>query len=194
PDISFFEDFKLDYLLYNYKSSEHNNRIPLVIINLMSRSTWRKDIGFVVDKCRSIKVPFYIIFSMYKLKVDDYDPPFLRIYEYNASIDNYRIYEIRDYAKEEGKLEINEDYLYSHKSLPFRVGLEKLKIGTPDTKNLARLLLVKKEKLEELITPTELEKKRAEEAEKRAEEQRKRAEKAEQQIKILEKMLKDKKV
>ena len=202
PDIAFYKDFKLDNLIKSYKSIEHNNKIPLVVINMMSHSTWKNDVSEIVQKCLRVGIAFYIIYTMYSIDVEENNPPFLRIYEYNEERGEYDITEIREYAKYEEKEEIDESKIYSNERLPFRVGLEKT-LGKSDGERVSRLLIIDKKELKKLLSMEEIEIKKAKEAEykaeeerkkveeerKKAEEERKKREEAENQIKKMEEIL-----
>jgi len=164
PDIAFYKDFKLDNLIKSYKSIEHNNKIPLVVINMMSHSTWKNDVSEIVQKCLRVGIAFYIIYTMYSIDVEENNPPFLRIYEYNEERGEYDITEIREYAKYEESEDIYEKALYSNDKLPFRIGLEKT-LGKSDGERVSRLLIVDKKELKKLLSKDEIETNKAKEAE-----------------------------
>ena len=52
-DISFFKDFDLPDALPSYESKEHNNKIPDLAVNILSKSTWRKDFIEIVSKSQN---------------------------------------------------------------------------------------------------------------------------------------------
>jgi len=173
PDIAFYETFKLDRDLKSYKSIEHGNKIPLLIINMMSQSTWKNDVSEIVKKCLKVKIPFYIVYTMYSIKVDEYEPPFLRIYEYKEEKNDYEIIEIRRYAKYEESEMIEEKNLYYNEKLPFRVGLEKI-LNIIEGERESRILIVDKKELKKLLSEkecVEYEKKKIEDEKKKIEDE-----------------------
>ncbi|MHA1369489.1 MAG: hypothetical protein ACTSWN_14320 [Promethearchaeota archaeon] len=131
-DISFFKDFKLDTDLDSYDASYFNNRKPDMAINILSKSTWRDDIGLHMEICRIVGIPRYIIFLPHLIEGFPFLPPFLRVY-YLIDDGNYHIKELTALSiKRSGEL-VKKNFLDISPVLPLKVGLmEKERLCFPN--------------------------------------------------------------
>lgn len=140
-DISYFPGWHFDRLLTSFYSVEYKNRIPKLIINILSRYYWKKDVGEHLDFCRLLKIPLYIIFAPYHVASETYKPPFLRVYAMKDD-GEYGIQELHEITLKEGG-EINPDAIIKVGSLfPFNFGLMQLKRQLEGGKPLYRLILL----------------------------------------------------
>ena len=134
-DISYFSDFSEPKLISSYKAWEYENRVPDLVINVLSVSTWRKDFMETMEYCQMLKIPYYLIFAPYHVASQEYRPPFLRLYALTEK-GKYEMHTLRDIAMTEGSSEINKKNLISLKpKIPLSVGLKLLtkehKSGSP---------------------------------------------------------------
>jgi Uma2 family endonuclease len=141
-DISWFRNFQLPEEQSYYKAWDHNNRIPDLVINVLSHSTWMKDISEIVDFCKEVKIPTYIVYAPYHIANRLYKPPFLRIYQLKDD-GHYDYRDCRIAAKTPSNLEINQDALISLGSkYPFLIGLEQLPKKHANGSDRFRLIFV----------------------------------------------------
>ncbi len=188
-DISYFKDMEISQRLSSYKAKNFDNRIPTMAINVLSKTTWKTDIGETVDYCRKLKIPLYIVFPAYHVANKYYKPPFLRAYILQPT-GEYHIEELRETTIDETNKNVNAVIDVS-KIVPFRLGLKKRDSTHESNKALYRLILLDPNKFQVFLTKAEKEKHNAEEAQKRAEEAQKRAEGAEERAKKLETEVED---
>ncbi|MHA1791109.1 MAG: hypothetical protein ACTSVI_00605 [Promethearchaeota archaeon] len=121
-DISFFKDFKLDKDLPSYDASKFNGKKPDLAINILSRSTWRNDIGLHVDICRVVGIPIYMIFLPYPVKGFPFQPPFLRIYFLKDNGD-YHVKELKALSIDRSGELITSNFIDLAPTLSLKVGL-----------------------------------------------------------------------
>ncbi|MHA1271160.1 MAG: hypothetical protein ACTSPY_15305 [Candidatus Helarchaeota archaeon] len=186
-DLSYFKGMKLDYMLLSYNSSEFNNRVPTMAINILSKSTYLKDLSHTVDLCKKLRIPVYVIFSSHDISVSVYKPPFLRVYILEKSGLYKEITVNGELFDENGEI-IENNIIKTSPIVPFNISIMKLpallKGGTPTYSILfldpATNKLYKKE--------SEKEKERAEKEKERAEKEKERADMLER---ILEKYKKN---
>ncbi len=181
-DISYFKEMHIPKRLSSYKAEKYDDRVPTMAINVLSKSTWKTDIGENVDYCRMLNIPLYVVFPTYHIANKYYKPPFLRAYILQPS-GEYRIKEIRG-ATIEGENKNPNDVIDVSEYVPFRLGLQQREVKHESNKALYRLILLKLDKLETFLTNEEKQKKRAEEAQKRVE-------KLEDEVKRLKKKLRN---
>ncbi|MHA1972276.1 MAG: hypothetical protein ACTSW1_04750 [Candidatus Hodarchaeales archaeon] len=124
-DISFFLDFTLPYTLSSYRSSSYGNKIPDLVINILSKSTWKTDLSENLDICKLLGIPVYIVFCPFDVATQIYSPPFLRVY-LKGSDQNYQVKEVRDLCVQPSGEIILENVISLGKRIPFHVGLKKL--------------------------------------------------------------------
>jgi len=161
-DISVFLNFQEPREKSSYKAEDYANRVPDMAINVLSKSTWEKDLLQIVDKCLLFKIPYYLVFAPYDVATKQYKPPFLRIYKY-CSDGFYEEFTIRAVASVEGKLEINFSNIFDPRpEFPFLIGLQQLKSIHESGSKRFRVIFIDPEKRELLLTRFEEEKKRAE--------------------------------
>ncbi len=188
-DISFFKDLKIPYSLSSYHASRFQNRVPTMVINVFSKSTWRADVGEHVDYCKLLKIPIYIVFPAYHVTSAIYKPPFLRAYILQPT-GEYEIHELRELTINEGEKTNPDAIINVGDVVPFRLGLLKRKKKHEGDLALYRVILLDSHKFEILNTESEKERARAEREKERAEREKERADNAEKKISELEKKIK----
>jgi Uma2 family endonuclease len=175
-DISFFRDLKIDYTLSSYRASNFNNRVPTMVINLLSKSTWQMDVGIHADYCRLLKIPLYIVFSPFYLVKAIYKPPFLRAYILQPDGD-YHLQELNKISVKEGDPSVNRDALLDvSKIVPFNLGIMELVSRHEGGLPRYRLILINPQNYSIYQTTAQKEKARAEQEKARAEQEKARAE------------------
>ncbi len=175
-DISFFKGLRIDHTLSSYRAGEHGGRVPDLVINVLSKSTWVRDVGEIVDTCRAIGIPVYVIFSPYDVASRVYKPPFLRVYLMDDE-GNYGIHELREITLKDGEGTVNWNHVIDCKGrLPFAFGLMELREKHAKDLPLYRLVLLDVGARKVLPTVLEQEKARAEQEKARAEQEKARAE------------------
>ncbi|MHA1679612.1 MAG: hypothetical protein ACTSUE_01300 [Promethearchaeota archaeon] len=185
-DISYFHNFQIPVDLPSYNASEHGFRVPDMVVNVLSRSTWRKDFSDNMETCKLLKIPLYIVFTPYHVAKWQYRAPFLRAYYFDVR-GEYTPHDLRVTLLEEGGT-INPDgyedkIIDTSELVPFRVALmkkkRKYKGGLPEYRVVLidpkepRLLVSSLEKAKE---QAKQEKERAEQEKERAEQEKERAE------------------
>lgn len=177
-DVSFFKELTIPYAIPSYDSVAYNGKVPDLGINVLSKSTWRADLGENIETCRDLSIPVYVLFSPYFMTSKRYAPPFLRAYILQED-GSYKQEELRAITLEEGG-EIDETQIIDvSDKLPFRLGLMRLKQQYLGGKPLFRVIFL--DLLETRILPTR--------REKEVEEAKKEVEEAKEQVKILAKRL-----
>ena len=183
-DISFFKDFNLPEALSSYESKDFDDRIPDLAINILSKSTWKKDFLEHVDMSQELKIPVYLIFPSYHVTTQYYEPPFLRVYvlQTDGSYKNQELREITILENTEGEIvKVNPKAIIDvGDKLPFRFALMKRKQKHHKGLPLFRVVLLKMDSFELLHTFSEMETIRADE-------EKERADKAEEELRILKK-------
>ncbi|MHA1310364.1 MAG: hypothetical protein ACTSQO_05480 [Candidatus Helarchaeota archaeon] len=173
-DVSFFYNWKFSYALSSYKSFDFNNRVPDMAINILSKSTWRRDIGEHVDYCEALKIPVYVVYSPYDVATNLYKPPFLRVYVLKDDI--YVHKDCREFTLIEGENKLDlEKIIDLGENLPFRMGLMLRKKKLYGNFELYHLILIDREEDKILPTKFEMEREKAEKERERAEKERERA-------------------
>ncbi len=153
-DISYFKGLKIPYTLSSYKVGEFNNKVPTMAINILSKSTWRSDIGEKVDLCHLLSVSLYVVFPSYNVATELYKPPFLRAYVLKQD-GTYEVREIRKVINEiEGVLDMDAIIDVSD-IVPFRLGLWRRAIKHQKEESLYRLVLINPKEKEILLTENE---------------------------------------
>ncbi|MBD3193320.1 MAG: hypothetical protein GF308_21980 [Candidatus Heimdallarchaeota archaeon] len=156
-----------------------------MVVNVLSKSTWKADIGENVDYCKLLEIPLYVVFATFHVATAFYRPPFLRAYILQED-GSYNIQELRELTVDkQGEINTNA-IIDTSANVPFRLGLMKQKKQHEGGLPLYRMILLDKEELR--ILPTELEKQMEEEKE-RADKLKQRVEKAEAKIRQLEEEL-----
>ncbi|MHA1857048.1 MAG: hypothetical protein ACTSYY_13485 [Promethearchaeota archaeon] len=175
-DISYFRDLKVPYSLSSYHASRFQNRVPTMVINVFSKSTWRADIGEHVDYCKLLKIPIYVVFPAYYVTSAIYKPPFLRAYILQPS-GEYKIQELREISMEEGEKSNPDAVIDVSDIVPFRLGLLKRKKKHEGDLALYRVILLDPQKFVILPTTSEKEKEKADKEKERADKEKERADK-----------------
>lgn len=142
-DISFFRDLDIPYALPSYRASDFQNCVPELAVNILSKSTWAKDLSLNLDTCRILKIPCYVVYSAYRVGPFVYKPPFLRVYLLQDD-GEYHLHEIREIATAEGgQTPLDPQALVDLKPhLPFQLGLMKRQILYKGNSPTYRLILV----------------------------------------------------
>ena len=186
-DISFFKNFKIEYSLSSYRAAKFNNRVPDMVINFLSKSTWHLDVGIHVDYCRLLKIPLYIVFSPFYIGKPIYKPPFLRAYILQSSGD-YRIHDLQKIALKQGATVANREAVLDVSELvPFNVGIMALNTRHEGDLPRYRLVLVNVKNYEIYLTRAEQEKARAEQEKARADQLQRQLEALQRKLRIKDK-------
>ncbi|MEX2682858.1 MAG: hypothetical protein Q6373_014805 [Candidatus Sigynarchaeota archaeon] len=167
-DVSFFHGWRGPNKLSSYNASEHGGRVPDVAINILSKGTWKDDIGENVDVCRMAKIPVYVVFAPFHVASKTYKPPFLRVYRMGPG-GRYSFEEKRGVAMKHGSDAIDwHETVDCGEHVPFRFGLMELAETHDKGWPLYRLVLLDAEKKAVLLSSLEQEKQRAEQEKQRA--------------------------
>ncbi|MHA1697719.1 MAG: hypothetical protein ACTSWN_02645, partial [Promethearchaeota archaeon] len=175
-DISYFHGFKIEHELSSYHASRYGGRVPDLAINILSKSTYRDDVGVHVDQCRLLKIPLYVIFSPYHVASSIYKPPFLRAYLLTDD-GNYEIKEVHGVSVDDRGSVLVDNVLDVTRLVPFKIGLLKRSAVHESGEALYYLVLFDAETMTIYPTRAEKEKARAEKERARAEKEKARAEK-----------------
>ncbi len=152
-DVSFFKDMRILKRLSSYKAKEYDNRVPTMAINVLSKSTWRTDIGEHVDYCRKLGVPLYVVFPSYHVASQYYEPPFLRVYMLQPT-GEYNIRELHEVAIDGESTDPNAVIDVSE-LVPFRLGLKKRTVKHESNSALYRLILLDPSEFKVFLTKAE---------------------------------------
>ncbi len=186
-DLTYFRNFKLDYTLSSYDAAKFNNRVPDMAINILSKSTYLKDLGYTADICQELKIPVYVIFSTHDISVSLYRPPFLRVHILED--DKYKVITVNGELFDENNNLIEENIVRTSPLLPFNLGLLRLptlhESGTPNY----MLAILNPETKELYKTRSEIEKERADKEKERADKEKERADKLEKLLEEYKKKL-----
>lgn len=153
-DISFFKDLNIPYTLSSYNAADYNNKVPTMAINILSKSTWRSDIAEKLDYCKMLQIPLYIIYPTYHVTINIYRPPFLRVYILQDN-NEYRMHELRDIIKNTKEGIDEESIIDLSEVIPLRVGLKELEHKHEGEKPKYRLIFLKADEDEILLTESE---------------------------------------
>ena len=191
-DISYFRNLKVPYSISSYRAEKYNNRVPDMAINILSKSTYNKDIGETLEICERLKIPIYIVFSTFNFSINTYKPPFLNVYILQED-ELYKKYILRKESfNEKGEL-IKENLIDLSEKLPFKVGIKKTTKVYEDGTRIYDLVLLNSKTLEIYKSEKEILKERAENAEERAKNAEERAKNAEERAKNAEERAKKEK-
>ncbi|MEX2756010.1 MAG: hypothetical protein Q6365_011460, partial [Candidatus Sigynarchaeota archaeon] len=174
-DVSFFMDVSIPYTLSSYRAVDYQDKVPSLAINVLSKSTWRADVGENVDLCRVLRIPAYVIFAPFDVASKHYRPPFVRAYMLMPD-GSYAIKEQRNTCVDASGGLIERNLIDLESAAPFRVGLEELEGKHEKTQSRYRLIIVQKGSPDRLRTGLEQERQRAEAEKQRAEAEKQRAE------------------
>ena len=188
-DISFFKGLTIPYTLSSYQANKFDNKVPTMAINILSKSTWRSDLAEKLDYCRLLRIPLYIIFPSYHVASNLYKPPFLRAYILKED-GTYHIEELKKVLNPSPDKWNFDENIDLSRIVPFRIGLKQRKEKHQDEEPLYRVVLIKPDKDEILLTESEKKQKIIEEKNRKIEEQNQKIEKLEEEITNLKKRLK----
>ncbi len=182
-DISFFLDFSIDYSLSSYRASDHDNRVPRMAINILSKSTWRADLSDNLEYAKMLNIPVYVVFSPFDMATRPYLPPFARAYIMQPD-GEYIQKELRRAGHQSDSPVVQSNQIDLEGVVPFNLGLVELDKMHEKTKKLYRLVIIDKDTSEILPSNVEIqerkfmqEKQRAEQEKQRAEQEKQRSEK-----------------
>jgi Uma2 family endonuclease len=175
-DVSFFLDLSIPYTLSSYRASDYQNRVPVLAINVLSKSTWRADLSENLDLCRMLRIPIYVVFAPFDVATKFYRPPFARVYQLQAD-GSYTIKEIRNNCVDKDGMIVAAHLVDLDGGVPFRIGIEELGSKHEKVQNRFRLILVQQHTSDRYPTSIEQEKQRADQEKQRAEQEKQRAEK-----------------
>ncbi|MEX2681926.1 MAG: hypothetical protein Q6373_010005 [Candidatus Sigynarchaeota archaeon] len=187
-DISYFRGFMIDYELSSYAAVEHENRVPTMAVNVMSKSSWAVDLSDHVDKSRLLAIPLYITFPTYHVATSTYKPPFLRAYIYQPSTRQYSIHDLKQTIIKEGEpltRDLCDDpgkLIDTSGIVPFRIGLMERRVRLKGGLATYRMILVHPTEPVMLLTRAEQERARAEQEKARAEQEKARADSLEKLV------------
>ena len=183
-DVSFFPRFSMSELLPSFRSSNFDNRVPALAINILSKSTYLNDVGLHADICRLINIPIYVIFCSHPIGSNIYTPPFLRVYMQDSK-GTYIQKETRKIALREGEKMENIDVtalIDITAKVPFRLGLMERKVKYFKNKSVYRLILVHPTQLEIYWSKAEIFEKKYHQEKMSAEQEKTRADKLETEL------------
>ena len=166
-DVSFFKDLNISHTLSSYDARKYGGRIPDMAINVLSKSTWSKDLSETVDLCKALGVSFYAIFSPYKVASKIYDPPFLRVFILQED-GSYRQEDLQSITLKEGEKVDEKNLIDISYKLPFRLGLMRLKQHHEGKLSLFRLIFIDPLEPRIFLSKTEKAEKEKQEAEEKA--------------------------
>nr|MDO8116479.1 Uma2 family endonuclease [Candidatus Sigynarchaeota archaeon] len=188
-DISYFRNMTIDEELPSYVATDHENRIPTMAVNVLSKSTWAVDLSDHVEKCKLLGVPLYVVFPAYHVATWPYKPPFLRAYVYQPDTKEYKIHDVKQAIIKEGEESLQdvncndkEKLLDTSDIVPFRIGLMERKTMFKGGLSTWRMILVHPTEPCILPTATGKEQERAEKERERAEKERERADMLQEKI------------
>ncbi len=196
-DISYFKEFELPFRISSYDAQKYGGRVPTMAINILSKSTFKNDLGIVLEQCQRLQIPVYVMLSDHLQTPSYVKAPMLKIYYLEGN--QYHTAETREICCKEGEvpdpsklIDILPDIL------PFKFGImerkEKYLKNTVSPlyflalvdRDTGKLLLTSRQQAEEMVAQ---EKRRADEEKRRADEEKRRADKAEMKAEQLQKEL-----
>jgi Uma2 family endonuclease len=177
-DISFFLNYSINYSLSSYHAREHENRVPSMAINILSRSTWKTDLSENMEYARMVKIHVYVVFAPFDVASRPYQPPFARSYLLQPD-GNYRFKELRAVSAitDDAVAFPPSDQLDLDGLVPFNLGLVKLEKTHEKNKALFRLVLIDKDTSRILLSKIEMQERELKQEKQRAEQEKQRAEK-----------------
>ncbi|HME56355.1 MAG TPA: hypothetical protein VKM55_29420 [Candidatus Lokiarchaeia archaeon] len=175
-DVSFFMDLSIPYTLSSYRAVNFQDQVPVLAINILSKSTWRTDLSENLDLCRVLRVPIYVVFAPYDVATKLYRPPFVRAYQLRDD-GSQEIKEQRNCCMDESKSILEQNLIDFGGVVPFRIGIEEMVEKHEQTMNRYRLILVHQDRPERYYTSLEQEKERANQEKERANREQERADK-----------------
>lgn len=164
-DVSFFQDFSISHTLSSYDARKYEGRIPDMAINILSKSTWSRDLSEHADICNNLGVSVYVVFSPYKVTSKIYEPPFLRVFILQED-GSYNKEDLRSRTLKEGETIDEKNIIDVSGKLPFRLGLMQLKQQHEEEQPLFRLIFIDPSEPRILLSKTEKAEKKAKDLEK----------------------------
>jgi len=167
-DVSFFKDLKIAYTLSSYDARKYEGRIPDMAINVLSRSTWSKDLSETVDICKDLGISIYVVFSPYEVTSNIYNPPFLSVFILKED-ESYQQKDLHNITLKERETIDEKNIIAVSDKLPFRLGLMRLKHHHEGEQPLFRLIFIDPSEPRILLSKAEKDKQEAEAKAKEAE-------------------------
>jgi len=185
-DISFFRNFNLPEKLPSYDSANYKGRVPDLVINILSKSTWRKDLIDNMEFCHQLKIPVYAVFFAYPVAPRTFPLPFLRVYKLKDD-GSYQEHELKEIMYKKGKIVDDANFINLKPYLPFGIALEKISDTYLGGKDIYQAIIININTKQKYPTRYESQKSKAEKEKKRAEKEKKRADKLRKEIEKLKK-------
>ncbi|WP_457559284.1 hypothetical protein [Candidatus Harpocratesius sp.] len=175
-DISFFLNLKIDNQLSSYHAEKYNNKVPDIVINVLSKSTWRKDLLENAVICENLGIKYYIVFFAYEVSPQFYPPPFLRVYHLNNK-GKYESSDITEIMYDKGALINPKAKYHLENDLPFDVALERIQEKYDKDKDIFKIIFLRPNSTQKYLMEKEIEKERADKEKQRADKEKERADK-----------------
>jgi hypothetical protein len=174
-DVSCIPNADIPERLSSYTAADHGRVVPLVAINILSKSTWHRDIYQHSEECREVGIRHYVVFSPYHIGGRRLQPPLLRLYS-NETQQSVRVVDVhRTYSPSE------PETILEIPGTPFRFAAIPREERGQGGISLYRLIVLSNQS-ESLLTNAEQAQQRAEQAQQRAEQAQQRAERAEETL------------
>jgi len=174
-DLSLFLNWHIPFTLSSYRAAEYGNRIPDLVINILSKSTWRADLSENLEMCQILRIPVYIVFCPFAVASNIYHPPFLRAYFYSPQEGNLTYKDLRKTCiRRDGTVDLKAT-IHLGETIPFLIGLIRLEKEHEGHKSLYRMVLVDPQTGALLQSTIEKEKARADAEKTRADMEKTRA-------------------
>jgi len=175
-DLTYFKNFKLAHTLSSYDSMKFDKKVPVMAINILSKSTYLKDLGYTRDLCQALKIPIYVLFSTHNISISLYKPPFLRVHILNEQ-GKYKEITIRGELYDEDGRILEKNIIDTSQIVPFKLSLMKSELIHEDGSPNYYLVFLDPVTNKPFPTRSELEKARADKEKARADKEKARADK-----------------
>ncbi len=173
-DISLFLNFQIAEQLPSYDAAKYQGRVPDVVINILSKSTWKNDLLEHVTTCELLGIPFYIVFFAYEVSSRFYKLPFLRVYQLQES-GKYTQTDLTQIMYEKGQATNKNAFIPTSSHLPFDIALELLDEKYLEGKEIYQIVLLEAETQKRFLEAKDQEKSRADQEKTRADQEKSRA-------------------
>ncbi len=193
-DISYFRNLKIEADLPSYDANKFK-RVPTLVINILSSSTYNNDLGAIAMQCQRLNIPVYAVFSSHIPSPKFVSAPFLGI-TYKSET-GYHIINIAEHCcDEEHPTEIDFDKVIDVRPdlLPFKFGIMKLKkqyLSDNRHHPRYRLVLIDRKTNEILKTKAEKFEEKWKNSQREAEEFKEKWENSQKEVESLKKKLKE---
>ncbi len=184
-DISYFKGLQVPFRISSYDASKYANQVPSMAVNILSASTYRNDLGIVLEQCQRLEIPVYVMFSDHLQAPSYVKAPLLKVYYRDG--DQYHVAETREICCKEGEIPDQSKMIdILPDLLPFKIGImeRKDKYFKEKISPLYFLVFVDRGSGKLLLPRWQKERERAKEAERQAELERERAKEAKKQMEL----------